>query len=545
MAIFLLAGLLVPYLLDVDRYRASISSLISEQTGRQVTLGMIRARILPQVGFDVAGFHMSNPQGFVAGEFIDADQLRGTLAFWPLVLHRQLRLTSLELVRPKLALLQNSRGETNYTFSVSPSARIVHPSNAQPRYVQADFAAALPQRDIHALDAPLSVSSVLQVDELILRDATVIYGNVDESGRITSIVQSAGFIATLRTMRLQPLVVRAWQADANLNGARVTLAEWHGPIAFRSGSVTLRNGDLKRNFLSISAKPPAWTALCPCPTSSTPSSNSISRASTLMRTNSSPLPAPPIKRYKRRMKLLHNLVATQSAATPTSPLSGNIAATAAPAQRTGPSTAGARAGGASHSSAATSNATPNRNDEAANPSNKLLAQGHLDAKKVRWGAYVAGPATADLKPAATASKSGLSLRVGRRFAASLGANRQPSDAAAFRGESRGSQLEPRAVVDSDAPTAWQTCRHRRTRSASFRFVGSLGVGTFAHWQGGVCRAQRPHQRLQSLWRRGIHRQSCRRQRKHHIYRDHRRPDIGQERIASSDIHLDSPSARWT
>src|ERR1700735_116935 len=75
--LFWFAGVTIPYFLNVDRYRAGISSLISQQTGRQVTLGMIRARFLPEVGFDVAGFHMSNPPGFVAGEFVSAEHVRG------------------------------------------------------------------------------------------------------------------------------------------------------------------------------------------------------------------------------------------------------------------------------------------------------------------------------------------------------------------------------------------------------------------------------------------------------------------------------------
>ena len=45
--VLLLAALAVPYFLNVDRYRDTIAAAIAKQTGRKVTLGELRARILP------------------------------------------------------------------------------------------------------------------------------------------------------------------------------------------------------------------------------------------------------------------------------------------------------------------------------------------------------------------------------------------------------------------------------------------------------------------------------------------------------------------
>jgi uncharacterized protein involved in outer membrane biogenesis len=351
--VFLLVGMLLPYLLNVDRYRASISTLISQQNGRQVTLGMIRARFLPQVGFDVAGFHMNNPQGFVAGEFLAAEHVRGTLAFWPLVLHRQLRLTSLELIRPKLILLQNSRGENNYTFPPPSSGRAVQRQSAPQKYVQAGFVADLPQQLDD--DAP-PPNSVLQVDELILRDAEVVYGSVDAAGRGTAIVDAQGFDATLRHMQLQPLVIRAWQADGSLSGARVTLADWNGPIAFHGGSVTLQNGDLESKFTVDFGKAARVDGSVSVP--------DVTHAVVKFDLDSADVNVDALEANARIHKAAANL--------PSSAAATNVAL---------------------HSGAEGDNRAPT----AAGTTSELLAQGHLDAKKVRWGAYAAGPASADLR----------------------------------------------------------------------------------------------------------------------------------------------------
>jgi uncharacterized protein involved in outer membrane biogenesis len=191
----------------------------------------MRVRILPRVGFAVDNFHMGNPADFANGEFVSSGEVRGSLAFWPLLLRQEYRITSLELVKPKLALLEDKNGRNNFTFE---------PSETPPAIHQASFVAIEP----NAQTEP----SELQVDELTLRDAEVIYGVVDNQGRTMSIVDAAGLNAVLLHLELQPLRVGAWQAAARLAGTRLTLAGWKGPIDFREGDVSLRNGALESAF---------------------------------------------------------------------------------------------------------------------------------------------------------------------------------------------------------------------------------------------------------------------------------------------------------
>ena len=219
-----------PYFLNVDRYRATISDLISMQTGRKVTLGTLRATILPRVGFSVDGFQMANPSGFAQGDIISAREIRGALAFWPLVLRRELRVISLELIQPKLMLLEDGRGRDNYTF---PSRRPA-PAAASPEGAPSEGAS--------------SQSVALRVDQVTMSDAAVFYGSVDRRGRPAATVNVTGLTFELRQLALQPLRVREWQADARLGGVQLTLAGWNAPVSFDSGSVTLRDGKLDSSF---------------------------------------------------------------------------------------------------------------------------------------------------------------------------------------------------------------------------------------------------------------------------------------------------------
>jgi hypothetical protein len=87
-ALVVAAALILPYFLDLDRYRTLIASVIENETGRKVTIGRIRARLLPSAGFSVEDFHLSNPPGFAGGDLLSAEAIRGNLAWGPL-LHRE------------------------------------------------------------------------------------------------------------------------------------------------------------------------------------------------------------------------------------------------------------------------------------------------------------------------------------------------------------------------------------------------------------------------------------------------------------------------
>src|SRR5579864_371737 len=121
--VLLLVVLAVPYFLNVDRYRDTIADAIAKQTGRKVTLGPIHARLFPGAGVTVTELHIGNPAGFPTGDLVGADEIRVNVALAPL-LHGEIHVNSVDLVRPKLIILTDSSGKNNYTFAApeSPAA---------------------------------------------------------------------------------------------------------------------------------------------------------------------------------------------------------------------------------------------------------------------------------------------------------------------------------------------------------------------------------------------------------------------------------------
>lgn len=235
MVFLVAAGLIIPYFLDVDRYRTVLAGLIENETGRKVTIGKIRARFLPTVGFVVEDFRLGNPAGFAEGNVLTAEAIRGNLAWGPL-LRREFRLSSVELVRPKLLLLEDERGQTNY--SLTPKAASGRASSAR------ETAAA---------------SQPPEVENLELTDAEVTLGQV--AGRSRAAVPSLHvrkINAELTNVKLSPAGLKEWQGQANLSGVVLELPGWKDPLVFRSGKLTLRDGRLDSEFRLGFGKAPDW-----------------------------------------------------------------------------------------------------------------------------------------------------------------------------------------------------------------------------------------------------------------------------------------------
>lgn len=229
-AVVLATGLILPYFLDVDRYRSFVATLIETKTGRKVRIGRIRARLLPRVGFVVEDFGLHNPPGFAEGDVLSAQAIHGNLAWGPL-LHREFQLSSVELVRPKFTLLEDDLGQTNYGSSarLGPGAA----EKSGPR-----------------ISRPASETA--GIDHLELTDAEVIVARLAPRARdartLIPTVHASKIRAELSHFVLDPLLPKQWEANANLSGVAVELPGWKGPIAFRAGQVQLRNGSIESEF---------------------------------------------------------------------------------------------------------------------------------------------------------------------------------------------------------------------------------------------------------------------------------------------------------
>jgi AsmA protein len=219
--LILVTGLLLPYFLDVDRYRSFIVTTIESQTGRKASIGKIRAKFLPSVGFVVTDFHLGNPPGFAPGDVVSVGEIRGNLAWGPL-LHKNLQLNSIELVNPKLTLLEDDNGKTNYDFAAP------HPAGKS--------------TDGGSSSMKLDVISSLALTGIELTKAHVSRGKVQPE------LTASKIDVALEDVALDPIDTKRWNGKASLSGVEVVLPGWKVPLKFSSGQVKLAGGTLDAEF---------------------------------------------------------------------------------------------------------------------------------------------------------------------------------------------------------------------------------------------------------------------------------------------------------
>ncbi len=221
--LLILVALAVPYFLNVDRYRDTISDALAKQTGRKVTLGPIHARLFPGAGVSVADLHVGNPEGFPQGDLVSADEIRVNVALAPL-LHGTIHVNSVDLVNTKLIVLTDSTGKNNYTFTPTEPAA---PKSS-------DSSSSM------TLD---------QIDSINLTNAEIVVGSVIK-GAAAPLADTKGINVTLHNFAVSPMRMHDWQAESNLSSVTLALSGWKDPIAFHTGQFTLSGGKLDAQFVA-------------------------------------------------------------------------------------------------------------------------------------------------------------------------------------------------------------------------------------------------------------------------------------------------------
>ncbi len=107
------AALIVPRLIDINQYHGQIQAQLEKRLGRQVSLGNMDLSLFPP-SFQVENANIAEDARFSTGRaFATADKLSVIVKFWPL-LQKQVEVKSLELIRPHIELVRDSKGTWNF-----------------------------------------------------------------------------------------------------------------------------------------------------------------------------------------------------------------------------------------------------------------------------------------------------------------------------------------------------------------------------------------------------------------------------------------------
>lgn len=109
----LLLVLVVPRLVDVNRYRTQVAALLESKTGKPVSIGRLELTLYPHIAIQVDDFAIGNPKGFPSGDFFRAQRIYALLQAGPLW-NRKIVIQSLIVQSPVIHLISNTAGRWNY-----------------------------------------------------------------------------------------------------------------------------------------------------------------------------------------------------------------------------------------------------------------------------------------------------------------------------------------------------------------------------------------------------------------------------------------------
>ncbi len=104
---------IIPLLIDVDRYRPQVARHIQEETGKPTEIGHLKLTLFPSVSIRVDDFALGNPPGFPQGDFVRTRRIYAVVDAGELW-HRRVVIKSLELDAPAINLLSDARGRWNF-----------------------------------------------------------------------------------------------------------------------------------------------------------------------------------------------------------------------------------------------------------------------------------------------------------------------------------------------------------------------------------------------------------------------------------------------
>ena len=113
LGLVVVALLVAPFFIDVNKYRDQISHAVEDATGRKLSIGAMQASLFPWIGVRLEDVHLANRAGFADRDFASIKSLDVRLELMPLFSGRY-EIKRFELDQPEIYLERHADGETNW-----------------------------------------------------------------------------------------------------------------------------------------------------------------------------------------------------------------------------------------------------------------------------------------------------------------------------------------------------------------------------------------------------------------------------------------------
>lgn len=149
---------ILPFVIDVNRFRPDIEKLLSEALNRKVTIGNIQLSLLSG-GVTVADLAIADDPAFSRNPFLTAKSVAVGVEMQPLIFSHTLHVTGLTIDQPQATLLRNAAGVWNFsTLGTSPSgAKPASPQTASSG--SSDMTQSLAVQNVSLLNGSVTVGT--------------------------------------------------------------------------------------------------------------------------------------------------------------------------------------------------------------------------------------------------------------------------------------------------------------------------------------------------------------------------------------------------
>jgi len=152
-AVLLIVILILPSLIDANRFKPEIQTKLGTALGRNVQIGNIKLSIFSG-GVVVDDVAISDDPAFSNSQFLAAKELTVGVHLIPLIFSKQLEVESITVKDPQVTLLRNSAGVWNYSSMGGASKSATKPSSS------ASSAEAVSVGKIEITNGKISVGTV-------------------------------------------------------------------------------------------------------------------------------------------------------------------------------------------------------------------------------------------------------------------------------------------------------------------------------------------------------------------------------------------------
>lgn len=127
-ALLLIAILVLPSLIDANRFKPEIQTQLGTALGRTVQIGNIKLSIFSG-GVVVSDVSISDDPAFSKSPFLTAKELTVGVELMPLIFSKELKVDSITVTNPEVSLVRNSAGVWNYSSMGGSSKAAAKPAS--------------------------------------------------------------------------------------------------------------------------------------------------------------------------------------------------------------------------------------------------------------------------------------------------------------------------------------------------------------------------------------------------------------------------------